>query len=281
MSGERVSVGNVEILLLTDAAGPFPLPVSQLFPGVTSEQWEPYRRRYPGAFAGPDTAHIHFGGCLVRSRGRTLLVDTGIGPEPDPGLFGGLRGRLPDELKENGVSPEDVDTVFITHAHLDHVGWNLTSEGKPRFPRARYVMHQADWDALPALQAILPPYIDKTLTPLKGLGVLDLLAGDTPLTEEVTAIFAPGHTPGHMCVLISSAGERALIVGDAVVTPAQVTEPDWVFSFDSDGPAAVATRKQVLDRLEAEGMTLVQCHFPSPGYGRIVRLEGRRYWQAP
>jgi glyoxylase-like metal-dependent hydrolase (beta-lactamase superfamily II) len=280
VSEGKLTVGNIEILLLTDAAGPFVPTLDHLFPDVPAKQWEEHRRRHPEAFVDEQTVHAHFGSCVLRSRGRTVLVDTGIGPQPTPLLFGDLKGRLPQELKAHGINAEDIDTVFLTHAHIDHVGWNLTEQGKPAFPNARYMLHQADWDALPQLQAAVPPYIDQTLTPLQDLGVLDLVTGESTLAEEVVALPAPGHTPGHMCVLIASDGEKAMIVGDIAVTPAQVTEPDWVFSFDSDPMMAIATRKRLLDRLEVEGMRMVQCHFPWPGHGRIVRLEGRRYFQA-
>ena len=83
-----------------------------------------------------------------------------------------------------------------------------------------------------------------------------------------------------MVVLINSGGEKAIILADAVAHPAQVSEPGWEMVLDHDRQEAIATRKQLLDQIEAEGRTLIQCHFPSPGYGRIVRVEGRRYWQA-
>jgi glyoxylase-like metal-dependent hydrolase (beta-lactamase superfamily II) len=280
MSEHTLTVGNVLIRTLTDAAGLFPPPIGQLTPGVPADHWEPYRDRFPETFADADHFNIHFGSYLVRAGGRTLLVDTGIGPDPAPAYFGGMRGRLPDALAAAGVAPEDVDVVFLTHAHLDHVGWNLTTGGAPTFPRARYLMHRADWEALPALQAALPPYIEQTLLPLQNLGVLELLTGETALAEEVVALPTPGHTPGHMSLLIASGGEQALILGDALVHPAHVTEPDWVFAFDADPETAIATRRALLDRLEAAGMTLLQCHFPAPGAGRIVRIEGRRVFQA-
>jgi len=281
MAGDTLTVGNVEIVVLTDAEVDFSIPLSQLHPGMTPERWEPYRRRYPEVFAGPDTWRLHFGGHLIRSRGRTLLVDTGTGPTTRP-LLNNPPGRLLEELGAGGVRAEDVDRVFFTHLHPDHVGWSLTAQGRPVFPRARYTVHRADWETFqrPEVQQAFPfTYVDETLTPLAGLGVLDLLEGEHALTEEVTALEAPGHTPGHMAVLIISAGERALILGDALVNPAQVTEPEMRFAFDSDGETAAATRRRLLDRIEAEGMKVAQCHFPAPGFGRIVRLEGRRYWQ--
>lgn len=284
MADNRLRVGNVEILILTDAECRFPVPLDQLFPGVALEQWEPYRQRYPSAFAAPDAWHVHYGCAVLRSGGRTILVDTGIGPDAVE-LLGGAEGKLLDDLERHGVRRDEIDTVFMTHAHIDHVGWNLTAAGQPTFPNARYVLHEADWAAARQLESVVvqfgaPPYVDRTLAPLEGLGILDLFAGEAPLTPEVTALPTPGHTPGHMCVLITSAGERAVLPGDAIVHPAQVSEPDWPFGFDSDTTQASVSRRQLLDRIEAEGMTLAACHFPHPGFGRLVRLEGKRYWQA-
>ena len=290
MAESKLSVGNVEVLALTDGEGDFPFPLSQLFPSVSAQDWAPFRQRYPELFSGPDTWRNHYGCYVLRSQGRTILVDTGIGSQTtNPGMIntlaGGVDGRLMAELQAAGVRPEDVETVFFTHLHPDHVGWNLVQGGaNPRatFPRARYVMHQADWEAFkrPEVQASFPfSFWEETLAPLETLGVLELLAGEQPLTSEITAIPTPGHTPGHMSLALVSGGQRALIMGDVAIHPAQVTEPSWSVLFDMDQALAARVRRQFLDRVEAEGATLVACHFPAPGFGRLVRLEGRRYWQ--
>ena len=82
-----------------------------------------------------------------------------------------------------------------------------------------------------------------------------------------------------MGLAIVSGDQRALIIGDVTTNPAQITEPDWVFAFDMDPARAVQTRKQMIERAEAEDALLIACHFPHPGHGRLVCLEGRRYWQ--
>jgi glyoxylase-like metal-dependent hydrolase (beta-lactamase superfamily II) len=290
MAESKLSVGNVEVLSLTDGEGDFPFPLSQLFPNVPAEAWNPFRQRYPELFGGPDTWRNHYGCYLLRSQGRLILVDTGIGSKAtNPGmvntLAGGVDGRLMAELQAAGVRPEDVDTVFFTHLHPDHVGWNLVQGGaNPRatFPRARYVMHQADWETFkrPEVQASFPfQYWEETLGPLERLGALELLAGEHALTGEITAIPTPGHTPGHMSLAIVSGGQRAFIMGDVAIHPAQVTETDWGVIFEMDQRLAAQMRRQVFDRIEAENSTLVACHFPAPGFGRLVRVEGRRYWQ--
>lgn len=290
MAEGKLIVGNVDILALTDGEGDFPFPLSQLFPSVPAEAWTPFRQRYPELFGGPDTWRNHYGCYLLRSQGRTILVDTGIGSKAtNPGmvnmLAGGVDGRLMAELQAAGVRPEDVDIVFFTHLHPDHVGWNLVQGGvnpRPTFPRARYVVHQADWETFkrPEVRASFPfQYWEETLSPLENLGVLDLVSAERTLTGEITAIPTPGHTPGHMSLTIVSGGQRALILGDVALHPAQVTETDWAVIFEMDQALAAQMRRQVFDRIEAENSTLVACHFPAPGFGRLVRLEGRRYWQ--
>jgi len=290
MHESRFSVGNVEIIGITDIEVDFPMPLTQVFPHVPVDAWAPYRERYPEVFPRPDTWHPHFGGFLMRSQGRTILVDTGMGSSAtNPGAVemftGGQDGHLIEELQSVGVRPEDIDTVFFTHLHPDHVGWNLTQgdgDARATFPQARYVTHEADWNAFkrPEVQANFPfPFWQETLGPLEALGVLDLLSGEQALTGEITAIPTPGHTPGSMSLSIASGRERALIIGDVVTNPAQVTETDWVFAFDMEPDVAVQTRKQMIDRAEADEALVIACHFPSPGHGRLIRLEGRRYWQ--
>ena len=198
-------------------------------------------------------------------------------------MVGGAEGRLLQELEAAGVNPGDIDTVFFSHLHFDHVGWNLTHEpGAPAratFPNARYVAHRADWEVFqrPEVMELFPPHWDQTLGPLQDLGVLDLLDGERALTGEITAIPTPGHTPGSMSLAVVSGGQRAYILGDVFHGPAQVTETGWKFSFDMDGDQGVATRTAMVERAEAEDAIMAICHHG--GFGRIVRAEGRRYWQ--
>jgi glyoxylase-like metal-dependent hydrolase (beta-lactamase superfamily II) len=210
-----------------------------------------------------------------------------MGPSSAPlaALFG-QGGQLLDKLAAVGIRPEDVDTVVLGHLHPDHIGWNvLPHEDGYRltFPRARYIVHRADWDAFhtPEVQAHFPfPFVDQLITPLQQLGALELIVADHALSPEIRLWHTPGHTPGHLSTLISVENERALIWGDVAIHPAQVTEPYLNAMFDMDGAVARATRAAVLDRVEAEGMTVAARHFPEPGFGQVVRLEGRRYWQA-
>ena len=288
MPGTTISVGNVEITAVHDGDGA--LPISMVFPGVDPELWLPYQQKYPECFNGDNNENIAlpFECYVIRSEGHTILVDTGVGSmATNPGTVtafaGGVDGRLLLDLQTAGVNKEDIDTVFLTHLHPDHVGWNVNNDGPtpvPSFPNARYVFHQDDWEAF------RPPrdsevfgftFWEKTLAPLKAAGVIEPLSGEHSITSEITAILTPGHTPGSMSLAIDSGGEKALVMGDVFHGPPQVSEPSWVFAFDADPDTAVQSRSRMLDRAEAENAIMAICH--STGFGRVVSQEGRRYWQ--
>ena len=288
MPGTTISVGNVEITAVHDGDGA--LPISMVFPGVDPELWLPYQQKYPECFNGDNNENIAlpFECYVIRSEGHTILVDTGVGSmATNPGTVtafaGGVDGRLLLDLQTAGVNKEDIDTVFLTHLHPDHVGWNVNNDGPtpvPSFPNARYVFHQDDWEAF------RPPrdsevfgftFWEETLAPLEGAGVIEPLSGEHSITSEITAILTPGHTPGSMSLAIDSGGEKALVMGDVFHGPPQVSEPSWVFAFDADPDTAVQSRSRMLDRAEAENAIMAICH--STGFGRVVPQEGRRYWQ--
>ena len=283
MSDFILNVGGVEIVALSDMNFPFPMPLPELFSTVPAEAWAPFKDLYPDTFDG-DHMLIEIGCYLVRSQGRTILIDTGYGEGPIESI-GGRMGELMDDLAAKGVSPGDVDTVFISHLHSDHVGWNVVErDGKllPAFPNARYVAHQADLDHFrrPDIQAASSvQFMDRCVESIVDLGLFDTLTEDTDLTPEVRAVHTPGHTPGHMSVMVSSQGEEALIQGDVFVHPAQVTEDDWNCHFDYDWPLSTVTRRKVLDDVETQGTPVISCHFPAPGFGTVRRSEGKRYWQ--
>jgi glyoxylase-like metal-dependent hydrolase (beta-lactamase superfamily II) len=189
------------------------------------------------------------------------------------------------DLASKKVRSGDVDVVFLSHLHLDHVGWNTTNRGGrwvPTFPNARYICHQADLDHFrkPEVEAVQTyRFMHMFVEPLVEAGRLDAVTGDMDLTAEVKAVHTPGHTPGHMSVLVTSGGQRANIQGDVLIHPAQVTEETWNCRFDVDWDVANLTRRKLLDQVEAGADTVISCHFPAPGFGRVVRSQGRRYWQ--
>ena len=202
----KICVGQVEVLGISDATVDYPWPLSELFPGVSAGAWEAFRGRYPAVFAGPTGWRSDYTCYLLRSPGQTVLVDTGMGPAGAPlATVFGIGGRLLEKLAAADVRPEDVETVVLGHLHPDHVGWNVQPQDggyRLTFPRARYVVHRADWEAFhrPEVQAHLPfPFVEQTITPLETLGALQLIDGDL--------LHTPGHTPGHLSVLVGGPGE--------------------------------------------------------------------------
>jgi glyoxylase-like metal-dependent hydrolase (beta-lactamase superfamily II) len=277
MANQIIRVGDVEIMALSDGALEFDL--CNFFPAIPGEDWAPYE----SDLTGEHKVRFNLGSYLIRSSGRTILVDTGLGPRPADAPDAPW-GRLLHDLQANGVRPEDVDMVVITHLHRDHVGWNLGREGQryvPTFPNARYWMSATDLEASRRtdVQPQRFPNAPACVWPLEELGLVELMHGEHGLTRELTAVPTPGHTPGHMSLLVTSQGQRALVLGDAAHTPVQVQEPDWCSRADMDPVLTRQTRRALLDRLERENILVAAGHFPAPGFGRIVRLEGRRYWR--
>lgn len=274
-----LKVGSTEIHTLTDAAGPFPRKLDEVFPEVRREQWLPYRRRYPQVFVDSNTWHCHFGCFLLRMGGRNILVDTGVGR--NNAQWNVAEGELVGRLAEIGLSPNDIATVFFTHMHGDHVSGALGTDGEPAFPNATYMLHQADWELLRAT-ASQGRFADsrQIFAKLDASDRLTLMKGGESLTPEVTTTLTPGHTPGSTSLVVSAEGEGAIILGDVLHHPALITEPHWTVSFDADKQQAADTRARVVDQAEKDRLTLVPGHFPAPCFGRVVRSRGKRIWKA-
>ena len=265
MAGIRLTVGNVEIVSVSDGQGD--MNPTEAFPASAMEIW---RSEYSDLVDDAGQIHPRFGSFAVNSGGKLVLVDTGLGG-PDATLL--------SDMEANGIGRDAVDLVVLTHIHPDHVGWNL-SDGSPTFPNARYLVTKTDWDhwTQPEIRAEAP-HVDAQMIPLEGLNVLDLIEGEYSVTDELTTLPTPGHTPGHISIAVVSGGERAFILGDVAHSPAQAQYTDWSPVFDTDPDLARQTRRAVLDKLESEGTLVASGHFPNPGYGRFVRSGDRRVWQ--
>ena len=267
MADYSTTVGNVELVALTDGHGDMqPLDV---FPASSQEIWQ---SEYPELLDG-EVIHPRFGTTAVRSGGKLIIVDTGL-QAPD--------GTLISDMHSRGIDPAAVDLVVLTHLHPDHVGWNLT-DGSPTFPNARYITSQSDWDFWTSPEMVESAdngHVTAQVLPLKDLNIVDLIDDDDyAITDELTAVSTPGHTPGHISIVVSSSGERGYILGDVAHSPAQAHYTDWSPVFDVDPDLSRRTRNSVLDSLEADGALVSAGHFPGNGFGHFVRDGGRRVWQ--
>ncbi len=277
---QSIEIGEFRVWSLPDGAAELQgWPMAEDLNGGNPIDWASYAKRAPGGFHGPDHRwRIHNTCFLVEGAGQRILVDCGVGIGPYP-WYAGIRGELPQHLERTGIEPESITQVFLTHAHPDHVGWTFDEErGKPRFPNARYRLHQRDWDSFGGRETV-PRHFTRFVGPLQQAGVLDLLSGESEIAPGVTALETPGHTAGHMSLLIRSQGEGLAIAGDVLNSPMYVTEPERPFGSDANQQQGIATRIALVERIEAEDWKVAAAHFPTPGWGKVVRAEGKRWWQ--
>jgi len=273
----QITVGNVDIKFVLDMLPP-PRDPSVMFPTTDSHDWEPYHDALEDC-----QLQLYYGHFYLRSMGKTIMVDTGMGPGPHPSRAN-RTGDMINQLKISGVNPEDVDLVLITHMHIDHVGWNIDysgSEPKPTFPNARYLAPQLDWDHFTKPEfAKDAPWVEENILPLEKMGLLDLIGDGYVVNDEITAISTPGHTPGHMVFDITSQGEKAMVVGDLLHSRVQIEHPEWTAGVDTDKEASQKNRTMILERAESEDIIIAAGHFhPDDHIGKVIRLEGKRYWQ--
>ncbi len=273
---KKARAGSIEVVALIDNRQSY--PATNVYPQAGDAL-----DRYSGFLDAEGRVELNFACFLFEEAGTRVLVDTGWGPA--------MGGKLMDELGEAGVAAEEVDIVIFTHLHGDHTGWNLDEAGKPRFPKARYLVPGADW-AHYSKQAQAQPSGEsggrshprdssfvRDVEPLLDLGVIELFDGEKTLTLSATAIPTPGHTPGHTSVTISRGTDRAFILGDVVITSIDAIETEWQNGFDWDHETARATRLRTVTRLIDDGSLVGASHLPVPGLGHFVRADGRPAWR--
>ncbi|MFE6050448.1 MBL fold metallo-hydrolase [Kitasatospora sp. NPDC056446] len=287
---ERIVVGNVEIIRVLEYQGPF-APAARIVPGLDEQAWAdgdavPAPEHYDpasGSYIGALQTWV------VRSAGRTVLVDTGVGDgreRPGTPMFHRREGHFP-ELLAAGVRPEDVDAVVNTHLHADHVGWNTTGKDGswvPTFPNAEYYLPAADrafFDPAarhpardgaavdPARWAEWDLVFEDSVAPVIAAGQAVQWSGSLRLGPALVLEEAPGHTPGSSVLRVESAGERAVFVGDLMHSPVQLAHPSCNSCFCLDQAQAAASRLRVLERAAAERELVIPAHFAGAGAARV------------
>src|SRR5581483_6627745 len=190
---------------------------------------------------------------------------------------------LKQHLNADGTVPLNLGSFLIEEGGA----WTLVDAGfgnRPNSPGGR-LLGELEKAKVSPDQVTQPevkqsqPIIDLCAEPLAAAGLLDLIDGDQTLSPGIATLFTPGHTPGHQSVLVSSGNERAVILGDVSHTPAQVTHPEWSPVFDDDAAQSARTRAALWERIEQQGLTVCAGHYAYPGFGGIVRVEGKRVWQ--
>lgn len=265
----RMALGDFEITAVSD--GTVGLHPTQLLTNTTKKKVETALGRV--FLAEPVETSVN--GYLVNTGSKLVLIDAGAGS-----LFGPTLGRFVANLKAAGYQPEQVDEIYITHMHADHVG-GLAADGKPVFPNAvvRADQHDADYwlsqknlDAAPEDAKGFFKGAMASINPYASAGRFQPFNGNTDLVPGVKAIANYGHTKGHTVYLVESKGEKLLLWGDLMhVAAVQFADPSVTIRFDTDAKAALAQRRKVFADAAKQGYWVAGAHLAFPGIGHLRR----------
>ena len=222
---------------------------------------------------------------LVEGPSGRFIVDTCVGnhkPRTTP-VFNMLATRFLDDLAAVGWGRDSVNGVLCTHLHVDHVGWNTVLEdGRwvPTFPNARYYIGQEEFEhwmrtsTWPDTGAML----GDSVQPILDAKLATFVETDARIAPEIRLIPTPGHTPGHVSVIIESQGASAVITGDVMHHPCQIARPDWSSDIDSDKVLSKKTRRSFLALFGDSGTLVIGTHFCGPTAGHVLSdLKGYRF----
>jgi len=265
MSLPRKQIGDITATTLSDGVLAAPLDVVL---GVERAEIERLAGRKPG-----EPLPIAVNAFLLERAGKWALVDTGSGNSMGPTL-----GKLPENLRVLGVTPERIETIFLTHLHPDHSNGLVDDAGNAIYPNAEVVLHETeaafwlDRDEASGATERIRRNIAKTKVTTAPYRERMRTVRDGEAVPGISALLLAGHTPGHTGWLIQSGKDSLLIWGDLVHLAAiQIARPDTGLVYDVDPQAACATRRRMFDRVAADKLVVAGAHLDFPGFGTIVR----------
>lgn len=254
----KFSTGYFECMLITDGKHTYPDPAELLFPNVPKKQLSKSLLRHDIILKDWDSWTSDYTCLLVDTGTHLVLMDTGAG------AFLSEAGQLVKNMQDAGIKPDDIDIILLSHAHPDHIG------GIASFINARIIMNRKEWlfwrnkPELPRLpktfREILLQMIIPILSSLEDR--IELIDGDTEIISGIKMLDAIGHTPGHMATLISSGEAKFMYIGDAILHPVHMENPDWNALVDVLPDKAKATRKSLLTYAVNNHAPIFGFHFP-------------------
>ena len=271
-------VGDVEIARIVEVNG-WEDDITMLIPDATPQFVQQFGWLRPH-FATPDGKMIiSFQAFVLRSKGRTVMIDTCIGADRQRefDVFTNMQTTFLEDLAVAGFPPEEVTDVLCTHLHFDHVGWNTKKVGDrfvPTFPQARYLFGRKEWAHWKHLRETNGyhhmDHLADSIDPVMEAGLVEFIDPEFKVTDEVSLLPTPGHTPGHVSVLIQSQGQSAVITGDMMHNPIQIAVPEREGRFDMDKSQAARTRCDFVQRFNGTPTLVIGSHFSEPTAGHII-----------
>jgi glyoxylase-like metal-dependent hydrolase (beta-lactamase superfamily II) len=276
-------IGDLELHLISDgvvwvdAGGPFGLVPRPLYERVFVPDED---NRIP----------MSLNVLVVRSEGKTILVDTGLGEKLTPEevqRWGLVRpnGGLEEGLQRLGLNVGDIDLVINTHLHADHCGGNTSRAGigiEPRFPRATYVVQRMEWaEAYHPDIRTRATYLAENFAPLVSTGKMRLLHGETAITSHISCVVLPGHTRGQQGVRLSSGDWRGMFVADLASYSVHLSQPAWLTAYDVLPLENLATKRECLAWATQSGAWIFFPHDPYLAVGQVSESQGRFHMREP
>ncbi|MEK1889456.1 MAG: MBL fold metallo-hydrolase [Phyllobacterium sp.] len=273
------AIGEFQITMLCD--GIFFLPTDSFATNIQPEEKKPY---FDAHYLAPDIVRLQANPLVIDTGQKRILVDTGLTPGTE---WAAHAGRLTKSLAAAGIEPGSVDTVVLTHCHPDHIG-GLVTDPTGQFPKTDLVLSETELDLwnspdfaskLPDWAAQSAPAAQKVFAALGGR--VHPIKGGADIATGVTTIDTPGHTQGHMSLLVGSGSDQLLITGDAIANiHFSFDHPQWQIKWDHDQEKGAKTRGALLDRAANDRLLVAGYHYPFPGVGHVVK-EGMGYRWLP
>ena len=275
-------IGDIDVLVVSD--GVLPLPTKML-----AHNADPADRAawLDDMYLPPDAFDWALNAVMVRSGGKTVLIDAGLGSDPD--LHLPRAGQLIKRLEAAGIDLASVTDLVLTHLHMDHIGGLLVDGVKERL-RKDLRIHVAAaevkfWESPDFTHTAMPPGFPDALRATAKRFVqeygsrLRLFDEQQEVAPGVVARRTGGHTPGHSVVRVASGGEALTFAGDAVFAVG-FEQPEWHNGFEHDPEEAARVRIRLLQELAKTGELLVATHLPFPSVGRVA-IYGKAFRWVP
>ena len=276
ISVHRMKLGNFEVTTILDG-------FIELDPKLLNAPQDMVQRLFEAANLPYGPIRTPVNTFLVNTGDKLVLLDTGGAK-----FLGPTAGRLVQGLAAAGVEPAQIDEVYITHMHGDHLHGAVTPEGAALFPNAvlRIAQQDVDYWLNPEVEAAAPAAQKGRFMPAKrakaayGERLKPFKQGDE-LTPGITSVAAVGHTPGHSCFMVQSGSAKLLAIGDLIhIAPVQFANPEVTIAFDWEQSKASGARMNIFDMAAKDNILVAAVHLPFPGLGTLKK-EGKSYTYTP